>query len=228
MRGAMTAEDVSFDDFRFDTANQCLWRDGEMLALTPKSFGVLRCLLGCPGQLVTKDALLDAVWPDTAVTDASLKVCVQEIRRVLGDRVSEPRYITTVHGRGYRFIAALRTEAQGLRTERPVAAPSPQSSVLSPFVGRDDAMAALRAALDTARAGGRQIVFVTGELGIGKTTLVEAFAARAAAAGAAVASGRCVEHVGAAEAYLPLLEALGRLCRADAAAVGILRDRAPS
>jgi DNA-binding winged helix-turn-helix (wHTH) protein len=226
---AMKAADLTFGEFRFDTANQCLWRGGEMIALTPKSFGVLQCLVAQPGQLITKDALLDAVWPDAAVTDASLKVCVQEIRRVLGDRVAEPRYIATVHGRGYRFIGELRTEVPGLRTEPPASPLSPQSPVRSPVVGRDDALATLRAALDRARAATRQVVFITGEAGIGKTTLVQAFLDRVAApTGARQMRGRCLEHFGAGEAYLPLLDALGRFTRAAPAAVAVLRERAPT
>src|SRR5262245_38260468 len=82
---------------RVDPANQCVWRGDEEIRLTPKSYAVLCCLLEHPGQLVTKDDLLDAVWPDATVSDASLKVCVREIRRALGDHADQPRFIATVH-----------------------------------------------------------------------------------------------------------------------------------
>jgi predicted ATPase len=69
--------------------------------------------------------------------------------------------------------------------------------------------------LEKALSGERQVVFVTGEPGIGKTTVVRAFLAQVAASGvAAIGRGQCIEHYGAGEAYLPVLEALGRLCRA--------------
>lgn len=213
--------DVSFGEFRFDDVNQCLWRGADMIGLTPKSYGVLRCLVEHAGQLVTKDVLLDVVWPDTAVTDGSLKVCVQELRRLLGDRVDTPRYIATVHGRGYRFIAAIDGGAG-----------PPAASATAPdvrLVGRQAPLTALQAAFTRAGAGVRQVVFITGEAGIGKTTLVDTFLDGIAGAGAArVARGRCLEHVGSGEAYLPLLDALGRLCRMEPAAVGTLRQRAPT
>jgi DNA-binding winged helix-turn-helix (wHTH) protein len=212
--------DVSFGEFRFDPANQCLWRGHEMIALTPKGFAVLRCLVERAGQLVTKDALLDAAWPDTAVTDASLKVCVQDLRRLLGDSVGAPRYIATVHRRGYRFIAEI---------VRP--APTVVGRAVDPlggrFVGRDQPLAVLHAAFERADAGARQVVFVTGEAGIGKTTLAEAFLARIDG-GARLARGRCIEQFGSVEPYLPLLESLGRLCRAQPDTITALRRRAPT
>ena len=235
--------DLVFDQFRFDTANECLWRGSEMITLTPKSYAVLRRLLEHPGQLVSKDELLDAVWPRTAVSDASLKVCIQEIRRALGDRVASPRFIATVHRRGYRFIAAVEAVAPpasaaevaapadaGATPPAPVAEPAPRAGA-GDLVGRDAEFGVLRAAFERALQGEQRVVFVTGELGIGKTTLVDAFLADVAVpAGATVARGRCLEHFGTGEAYLPLLEALGRLCREQAAsgAVTLLRERAPS
>src|SRR5215831_16445625 len=61
-----------FDRFRFDPDHACLWRDTEAIALPPKTFAVLHYLVTHPDRLVTKDELLDAVWPETAVTDAVL------------------------------------------------------------------------------------------------------------------------------------------------------------
>jgi DNA-binding winged helix-turn-helix (wHTH) protein len=134
----MADRDVSFAQFRCDTANQCLWRGARMIPLTPKSYAVLRCLLARPGRLVSKHELLDAVWPDAVVSDASLKVCIREIRRALGDRVAAPRFIATVHRRGYRFIGAVEAGAA------PVPSAPPRTS---PLVGRDRALAVLQARL---------------------------------------------------------------------------------
>jgi len=88
-----------------------------MLTLTPKAFTVLQYLVAHSGQLVTKEALLSAVWPEMTVSEAVLKVCLSEIRKALGDIVKTPRFIATVHRRGYRFIASVEeaepAEAQG-------------------------------------------------------------------------------------------------------------------
>ena len=80
-----------------------------MIALRPKVFAVLAYLVSHAGQLVTKEMLLDAVWPETVVTDAVLKACIRELRRDLGDTIETPRFIVTVHRRGYRFIASVHS-----------------------------------------------------------------------------------------------------------------------
>jgi pimeloyl-ACP methyl ester carboxylesterase len=102
---------VAFGDFRLDPANATLKRGATALALTPKAFGVLELLVARAGQLVTKDDFLDRLWPGVFVGDAVLKVCVREIRQVLGDDHQQPTFIETVHKRGYRFVAAVTPEA---------------------------------------------------------------------------------------------------------------------
>ena len=96
---------LRFSPFRLDPDNALLWRGSTEIHLTPKAFAVLHCLVERHGQLVTKDVLLERVWPGTVVGDAVLKVCVREIRKALGDEVGAPRFVATVHRRGYRFIA---------------------------------------------------------------------------------------------------------------------------
>src|SRR5215207_3297155 len=101
----MTADrEITFGPFRLDKANERLLRDSRPIALRPKAFAVLRYLLERPGQLVTKQQLLDAVWPDTFVGDAVLKDSIRQLREALGDDVKSPRFIETAHRRGYRFI----------------------------------------------------------------------------------------------------------------------------
>jgi TolB-like protein len=91
--------------FRLDLVNAQLWRDNEEIVLRPKTFEVLRYLTGHPRQLVTKTALLDAVWAGVTVGDSMPAICIGELRKVLGDDARTPHFIETVHGRGYRFIA---------------------------------------------------------------------------------------------------------------------------
>src|SRR5687767_4953148 len=102
---SQTATDpIVFGPFELDRANARLLRDGAPISVTPKALDVLHYLASRPDKLVTKDELLRALWPDVVVSDASIKVCVREIRSALLDDVKMPRYIETVHRRGYRFV----------------------------------------------------------------------------------------------------------------------------
>ena len=215
---------ASFGGFRFDAKNECLWRGGEAIALRPKAFAVLRHLVEHPSELVTKQQLLDAVWPDTFVSDAVLKDSIRQLREALGDDASSPRYIETAHRRGYRFICQLSDDD---RREEVAAAPSATVTLL----GRDGELERMRGWLDRALGGQRQVVFVTGEPGIGKTTLVTAVLHQAAAIPQIwIARGQCLEQYGAGEAYLPVLDALSRLGRGPRAerVVEVLRSHAPA
>ena len=101
----MSSPQWRFADFRLDPDNACLWRGTQPIALTPKAFDVLHYLVTHPDRLVTKDTLLDAVWPETAISDAVVRIAIGELRRALGDTAQAPRFIATVHRRGYRFVA---------------------------------------------------------------------------------------------------------------------------
>ena len=226
--GVASASIKEFDPFRLDLVNQCLWRrrdrGDERILLKPKAFAILRYLVDHAGRLVTQEELLDAVWPDIHVQPEVLKRHIFEIRIELGDDPKHPRYIETLNRRGYQFIAAVRDRAS---------AETVASDRLSPtnIVGRDRALGELRACLEKAHRGQRQIVFVTGELGIGKTTLVDEFQRQRAAGGPVrVARGQCVEGYGGKEAYYPVLEALGDLCSGPAgdSVVRILAAQAPT
>src|SRR5919109_1492905 len=98
-----TAPRWTFGPFILDPANACLWRGTEAVALPPKAFDVLHYLVTHPDRLVTKDEMLDAVWPETAVSDAVVRVAIGALRKVLDD--TPPRFIATVPRRGYRFLA---------------------------------------------------------------------------------------------------------------------------
>src|SRR5512147_1350797 len=201
---------LTFGDFWLDPTSQQLWCRDEVVALTPKATAVLRRLVEDGGQLVSKEELLRAGWASTHVSDGVLKVIILEIRRALGDDLAAPRFIETVPRRGYRFIS---------HRARLPARPAVVDLRAAP-VGRDALLAQLAQRLERARAGERQLVFLSGEAGIGKTTVLDAFLARAADPDGLVARGACLEHYGAAEAYLPVLEAFGRLLRQPALAHG--------
>jgi DNA-binding winged helix-turn-helix (wHTH) protein/tetratricopeptide (TPR) repeat protein len=197
-----------FESFRIDTANQCLWHGEVRADLAPKAFDVLRYLVEHVGRLVTPDQLLEALWPKAYVNPEGIRGYIREIRKVLGDRPSKPVFIETVHKRGYQFIAPV--------TEERIAAPlGLRSHSEQRIVGRERSLCELDDCLAKALRGQRQIVFVTGEPGIGKTTLVDEFQRRAANSvrSIRIARGQCIEGYGGKEPYFPMLEALSGLCR---------------
>ncbi len=207
---------------------QGLTRGTAEVRVTPKSLAVLRTLAERPGQVVTKEELFRIVWPDTAVSDAALTSCIMELRQALQDDARRPRYIETVHRRGFRFLARSVVDLSSPLQQRPQQWPS---GVSGPFVGRDSALQQLSVIHATAAQGERQIVFVTGEAGIGKTSLVETFLACIADRDSwSICRADCVEHCGASEAYQPLFDALTRLCRqaGDEYVLAALRRYAPT
>jgi predicted ATPase len=161
------------------------------------------------GDALAGRPLFGKVWPDTAVSDAALTSCIQEIRHPLGDDSRRPRFVETVHRRGYRFVARTsRLSSDGRSAATPPAARSETA-----LVGRDGVIAQMIASCALAERGSRRVLFVTGEPGIGKTTTVQAFLARAVQNGVRITWGQCVQHYGVGEPYQPLLDALTRLCR---------------
>ena len=259
-----------FAAFRLDIAGGLLWHEDERCALSPKAFDLLCTLVAHPGQLVSKAALLEAVWPDTVVGDGVLTVAMAELRKVLGDDPRTPQCIETAHRRGYRFIAPLGTTPPVSGSTFQVSR-SPIEEKLrqretgntkreTSLVGRESELAQLHRLFAQAMNGERQVVFVTGEAGSGKTTLIDAFLfgvrshekfgvekepkqkdqrARSSRTPNAelfstpnlvVAEGQCVEHYSAGEAYLPILDALTRLCRRPdgTAMLDTLRQYAPT
>ncbi|NOT54114.1 MAG: AAA family ATPase, partial [Deltaproteobacteria bacterium] len=185
------------------------------------------------GRLVTKQELLDGVWPETVVGEAVLKVYVRELRQAMKDEAKSPSFIETVHRRGYRFIGppstspspvpsaqfqVPRSEDRRPRTESSLedgqGRPMVSRHWPSALVGRDKELQQLFLWGEKALQGERQILFVTGEAGIGKTTVIEAFLAQfRATTDCSFASGQCVEHYGIGEAYRPIFEAVKQLCR---------------
>jgi DNA-binding winged helix-turn-helix (wHTH) protein/tetratricopeptide (TPR) repeat protein len=226
--------------FRFgacelDTRTCELRRSGHALHLEPQVFDVLCYLLRHRERLVTKEEILDSVWGHRFVTPATLNSRLKTARRAIGDNGRAQQVIRTVRGRGFRFIAPVQVlespseEVSALPSPSPDAG-SPQLEVSGPpvahhgdppghptpsdagLVARSAELARLRALLEKVRSGDPQVVFITGEPGIGKSILAAAFLADAAGE-ARTTRGQGLEQRGAAEAYLPVLDAMGRLFR---------------
>ncbi|NOT53365.1 MAG: AAA family ATPase, partial [Deltaproteobacteria bacterium] len=234
-----SAQQVRFAHFRLDLANEQLWRGDKPVSLRRQTFAVLCYLVERAGQVVSKAVLLEALWPGVYVTDMAPMICIRELRKALGDDARVPQFIETVHRRGYRFIAPLSSAPPVASSQYSVfsshsSPPTPSTQHPVPtLVGRETELAQLHTWLAKALHGERQVVFVTGEAGIGKTTLVEAFLSGVRSDEASgvqnanprtpgrelptpgpwIGRGQSVEHYGASEPYLPVLEALGRLGR---------------
>lgn len=217
-----------FGPYTIDLLRHQLLRDGRPVPLRPKTWAVLVHLVEAHGRLVTTTELLDQVWGRTAVTPEVVGVSIRELRRIFGDDRRQPRFIETVTRRGYRFIAEVRGRDDALPAEgRTVTRDA--AGLPSGFVGREAELACLWEHFRASAGGARQVVFVTGEAGIGKTALVEVFLAQVSSADPKVliGLGQCIEKH--SEAYLPVLDALVSLCLADrgGAAVRQLRRYAP-
>jgi DNA-binding winged helix-turn-helix (wHTH) protein len=219
---AMPMRIFRFSGFTLDVESGCLSRDGERQPLSHKDFGVLQHLVAHRERVIPHAELLETVWRGTAVGSDVLKARVRRLRIILGDDARAPRFIASVHGDGYRFVAKVVSSPVGAELSPSDATPGPL------VVGRGAELAQLQDLLAEADTGRRQIVFVTGEPGIGKTTLIDAFVG--CTAGAWIGRGQCIEHYGSGEPYLPVMEALGRIARTDAhePLAAVLRRFAPS
>ena len=195
-----------FGPFRLDVGEQRLWKGNDELKLRRKPFAILRFLTANPRRLVTHEEVVEAVWGKIAMSESLLRTHMSEVRRVLGEGA-----IDTVVGRGYRFLLEVEAEKLPASAPRKVEAPATAASL----VGRGEEMDFLRQVFESVLEQKRRVLFVTGDPGIGKTTLIDVFLAQIAAPqGALIAAGSCVEQFGTGEAYLPVLAALGAACRA--------------
>ena len=213
-----------FGPFRLDTVNHCLWRAEERMSITPKAFDVLRYLVERADRLVTQDELLEELWPETYVNPEGVRKYILEIRKVLGDQPKPPLFVETFPRRGYQFIAKVTEEQVSPRT-------GGVGTAAVNIVGRDAAFSQLYDHLEMAQTGQRQVIFVTGEAGIGKTTLLDVFQRQAGGdPNLLQARGQCIEGFGGTEAYYPLLEALGSLVSraTEGSLVELLEKQAPT
>lgn len=203
-----------FGTFRLDLRNECVWQGDEQLTLTPRPFAVLRYLVENPQRLVTHDELLEALWPETYVQPQVLRTYILELRKLLGDDPHDPQYIETIPKRGYRFLTPVAEAAAG-----------PSAGGL---IGRESEIAALHDQLDRCRNSERPTVFIIGDVGIGKTALIDAFLAELAhTARLRIARGQSLEGFGGKEAFYPVREALKGLCGDDEKIRNLLTAAAP-
>jgi DNA-binding winged helix-turn-helix (wHTH) protein len=121
----------AFEEFRLDAGKRLLFGpDGEPVPLMPKAFDILLYLLRNAERIVEKDELMDKIWPDTVVEENNLTQNISSIRKALGERHKENRFIATIPGRGYKFVAVVRLiQAAGGETQAvPVTTPAVQGT----------------------------------------------------------------------------------------------------
>ena len=214
------SDSYSFGPFRLDPI-QGLSRGDRDVHVTPKSLAVLCELVRQAGKLVTKKSLLDTVWANRIVCDATLSSCIAELRRVLGDDARHPRYIETVHRRGFRFLASVECP------RRPASEPPNNRAS---FI-REPELVILQRRLDAQPQDASRVMAIEGEEGAGKSALIDALLRHVASATAyRICRGSCAEHWGNADPYHPILSALTALCmqRNGAQIISELRHSAPT
>jgi DNA-binding winged helix-turn-helix (wHTH) protein len=208
---------LAFGEFHADLERRLLLRDGHDVHLAPRSWSLLELLLANQGSVVPKREVLDRIWPAAGASEYAMSRTVRRLREALGDDTRRPRYFRTVHGRGFEWIAPVT----------PARAVEPVAERSAPFVGRSAVLVSLGTAFAEAVRGRRRAVFVEGELGAGKSTVVDRFLSGPATS-AGLALGHCIESRGSAEPYRPVLEAIDHAAAQDRRVVDVLRRCAPT
>lgn len=234
----------SFADFRVDLAEETLQRGSRLIRLRPKAWAVLRYLLEHPGRLVRKEEIFRAVWPETAVTDDSLSLAIREIRKALGETGRSSEILRTEHKRGFRFIPVVTSgqprPPQAARHPSTAAPRAPKEHVQKArlLVGRQGELASVHDAYRRACQGQSQVVFLSGEAGIGKTSLLDSFLgslqqpARKAKRESrqqppVIARACCVNQYGNTGTFAPIIDLLSELWRTQPALKPVLRRLVP-
>src|SRR5580704_13502474 len=165
---------ISFGPYRLLAAQRLLLEGDTPVRLGSRAFDTLAALVGRAGEVVGKEELIARVWPETFVEESNLKIQVSALRRALGDGHAGNRYIVTVPGRGYNFVAPVRHEEPAEAALPPRVALASAHNLpfaMTRMIGREEAVAVL-----VSRLSSQRLVTVVGPGGIGKTTLALAVA----------------------------------------------------
>ena len=225
--------ELYFGTFVIDARGSRLLRDGRALHITPKALQVLQHIARAAGELVTRVELFAAHWPGQIVTDDALTRCIREIRSVLDDDPRRPRYISTVHTRGYRFVWAVNrggfaeSDTQLTQTQDPSQQSRIEGMGASRIFGRDAPLRSLHQAMARGVDGERQLVFITGEAGIGKRTLARHLLQSSENEATQWVAAQCNSASGG-EACGVVVDALRKLARTAPANAAHLRTLAPA
>ncbi len=172
----MDGSAISFGPFRLLAARRLLLEGDKPVRLGSRAFEILAVLVERGGKVVGKEELIARAWPKIFIEESNLKIQVSALRRALGDGQGGHRYIVTVPGRGYNFVAPVNFEEPSRNPQPQSIAPTGLHNLpfaVTRMIGRDDAVAAL-----VARLSRERLVTIVGPGGIGKTTVALAVAER--------------------------------------------------
>src|SRR5438309_8183592 len=172
----MNERSISFGPFRLLAAQRLLLEGDTPVRLGSRAFDILAALVERTGEVVGKEELIARAWPKTFVEDANLKIQVSALRRALGDGQGGRRYIATIPGRGYNFVAPVRFEKPAdASLAATIASATAHNLPLAAtrMIGREEVVATL-----VSRLSRQRLVTVVGPGGIGKTTVALAVAER--------------------------------------------------
>ena len=234
---------------RVDLTHQRVWLDGVAISLRPKAWQALAYLLRRPGELVTMDEMLDALWPRQEISAKTMANLVSELRAALGDDQAPAQLLQTVHRRGYRLqpfgsgappaakpgtrtgtATGTATSTSTGTTTDSAASPCPPPRRQPGLVGRQAELARLELTLRRSAEGQRQLALVAGDPGLGKTALLDHFIRQVAGTAAVACRGACLEQRSEREPFAPVLALLADLCSGPLAgqASAALRRCAPT
>jgi predicted ATPase len=171
----MNGQTISFGPFRLIPAQRLLLEGDQPMRLGSRAFDILATLVERPGEVIGKDELKSRIWPKTFVEDANLKIQVSALRRALGDGQGGRRYIATIPGRGYNFVAPVRVEKPQAPPPATIASAAAHNLPLAAtrMIGREEAVAKV-----VSRLSRERLLTIVGPGGIGKTTVALAVAER--------------------------------------------------
>lgn len=216
----MASPRYRFGDFEIDAGGFELSRRGRTIELQPKPLEVLLYLVRHRDRIVSRQELLAELWRGVTVSEDSLDKAISASRRALGDAGATQSCIRTIRGRGFRFVASV-DEVGATPAAAPAAMPATACEE-NDFVGRDEVLSRIAAAIDGATAGRGRLLLLAGEPGMGKTRTAQEAAARARRAGVRVLAGWCHEDE-AAPSLWPWLHVLRPLA-AERDPTGLARE----
>ena len=241
---------LAIGSFRLDVDTATLYRGNDPLPVGRRAVALLSALAKRQGLVVSKDELIQAAWSGLAVEESNLSVQIAALRKALAAEPGGGSWIETLPRRGYRFVGPTTTSSHrsAIDEEKVSSALGVRLAIPSPgaaggrsqegsiarrsrwLVGRNGPLATLDKVTQRMLAGDRQVVFITGEVGIGKTSLIEMAMEQLSRYRVETLCGFCTERFSTNEAFLPLIDALTTRCRGPdgSAVLEAVRTHAPT
>lgn len=179
-----------FDQYSFDDCTKELRRGAALVKVDPQQLGLLALFLRHPGELLSRAQIIERIWDGRAVGHSVLSVSIAKLRKALGRTRDQRDYIESSYGRGYRFVH----EVRALQPQRAANVQPPRGGRHAPLVGRAQTFGRLVHAAEQARAGRGKLCLITGDKGIGKTSLAYSLAEHVQGHGGMRVAWACFQH----------------------------------